>query len=304
MATEGFITIAYGKPEYIRMAKAVVMSYRLFKPTRPFTVITDADNRDELAKHFDTVVLLNPEYGNGVVQKLHLDLYTPYDTTVFIDSDCLFLKNPEIVWNCYAVGDFVMRGWRYLTGSTDYEAKEPYLFLRDVAETCRLEGISRIPHFNSGIMSWKKSAHAQKIFDDAREIYARRDRLGFTAFKNAPLADEPVFAIAMEKNDTELLPWDDVNGQETTIGMNDVFGLDLLSGETRFEKAGKTKSPGVIHFNSGGLNVDAYLRNICMLECRAAGLPLALARFKMRGYRVKQMFAHYVRRIAKRIQAA
>jgi rRNA processing protein Krr1/Pno1 len=34
MATEGFITIAYGKPEYIRMAKAMVMSCLFYKPKR------------------------------------------------------------------------------------------------------------------------------------------------------------------------------------------------------------------------------------------------------------------------------
>jgi hypothetical protein len=29
------------------------------------------------------------DYGSGVVQKLYLDRYSPFDETLFIDSDCL-----------------------------------------------------------------------------------------------------------------------------------------------------------------------------------------------------------------------
>jgi hypothetical protein len=43
-----------------------------------------------MKKYFDIILPLRAEYGKGVVQKLHLDLYTPFQSTLFVDSDCLF----------------------------------------------------------------------------------------------------------------------------------------------------------------------------------------------------------------------
>ncbi len=268
--SEGFITIAYGAKEYIRMARALALSYRRFSPSRPFAVVTDEGNIKNLSPYFDIVIPLKSEYGNGVVQKLHMDLYSPFENTVFIDSDCLFYKDPELVWQSYNQNDFTMRGWRYLTGHTEYEQKDPYLFLDDIAATLRKRNLTRFPHFNSGVMGFRKNS---PVFELSRGIYKDAADLGFKEFKNAPLADEPVFALAMEEAGVELYPWDNVNGQETAIAMGDRCGINVIEGQSKFVKNDIDVEPAIIHFNSGGLNVKSYFRDICRLEAEMLNLP-------------------------------
>ena len=101
---EGLLTIAYGRPKYIKMARALALSYRRFNPGRPFAVVTDEANAHTLRQYFDDVLIAKPEYGPGVVQKLHADLYSTFAMTLFVDSDCLFYKHPDELWDLYAHG--------------------------------------------------------------------------------------------------------------------------------------------------------------------------------------------------------
>ena len=109
------ITIAYGSEKYIKMARALALSYRRFHPTRQFAIITDELHQAEMSKYFDVVILFNPNYGHGVVQKLHVDLYSPFEETLLVDSDCLFYKSPENLWDLYKSESFSVRWWRYRT---------------------------------------------------------------------------------------------------------------------------------------------------------------------------------------------
>jgi hypothetical protein len=84
------------------MARALALSYRRQNPLRPFAIVTDDSNAKDLANYFDVVIPLNSAYGVGVVQKLNLDRYSPFDETLFVDSDCLFYKSPERIWRLYA----------------------------------------------------------------------------------------------------------------------------------------------------------------------------------------------------------
>jgi hypothetical protein len=46
----------------------------------------------------------------------------------------LFYKSPERIWRLYSGKDFSVRGWRYLTGRTEYEKKSPYEFVRNTPD--------------------------------------------------------------------------------------------------------------------------------------------------------------------------
>lgn len=98
--TAGLLTIAYGSQRYIRMARALALSYRRWKPSLPFCVVTDEANAEELSAYYDVVVTIDPS--QGVAQKLCVDRYSPFDETLFVDSDCVFYRDPAVVWNAYA----------------------------------------------------------------------------------------------------------------------------------------------------------------------------------------------------------
>ena len=89
--TVGFLTLAFGRPLYRDMAVALVRSARRLGTSLPFAVVTDhADAR--MRALFDTLIPYRGELGRGVEQKLHLDVYAPFDRTIFVDADCLFFR--------------------------------------------------------------------------------------------------------------------------------------------------------------------------------------------------------------------
>ena len=132
-----------------------------------------------------TYIIAKPEYGPGVVQKLHADLYSPFAKTLFVDSDCLFYKHPDELWDLYAHGAFSIRGWRYLTGGTDYEKRTPYEWVQDTSQFLKLNDISRLPHFNGGVFYFDQSDTAARLFGISRSLYERRTELGFVPFKGS-----------------------------------------------------------------------------------------------------------------------
>jgi hypothetical protein len=260
------MTIAYGPRKYVRMARALSLSYRRLNPTRPIAIVTDRDNAAEMANYFDHVILYNPAYGSGVVQKLHADLYSPYDETLFVDSDCVFYKSPDRLWDLYAGKPFSVRGWRYLTGSTAYERQNPYEWVRDTTEFLKRNSILRLPHFNSGVFFFTNEPLAAKLFAQARMVYAKRDALGFVRFKNAPIADEPAFAVAMELCGIDMDPWDADNGMQTAINMQSGHSINVLEGQARFRKSNVAADPVLVHYNVNAQYSFVYNLEVCRLE--------------------------------------
>jgi hypothetical protein len=247
------------------MAQALSLSYRRYKPGRPFAIVTDEANALAMTNYFDAVIIVKPEYGSGVVQKLHADLYSPYTRTLFVDSDCLFYKHPDELWNLYAHGAFSMRGWRYLTGGTDYERRTPYKWVQDTSQFLKLNHISRLAHFNSGVFFFDHSDIAGKVFSTSRSVYERRAELGFVPFKGAPINDEPAIAVAMEKCGIDIDPWDSIRGMETAVSMRRALAINVLRGESRFFKDNMERNPALIHFNVNAQDGLIYNRDVYRL---------------------------------------
>ncbi len=265
--TEGLLTIAYGPERYVRMARALSLSYRRYNPTRPLAVVTDETNSVGLQHFFDLVIPLRSEYGSGVVQKLHADRYSPFERTLFVDSDCLFYKTPQRLWDLYAHGDFSVRGWRYLTGESDYEKQRPYEWVEDTSAFLQRNNISRFAHFNSGVFYFTRSDATSEVFTIARSIYERRASLGFVPFKNGPMSDEPAFAVAMERTGIEMDPWDSGNGMETAMNIQSVSEMNVLNGSVRFRKLdGVERSPTLVHFNVDAQDGMRYAREMLRLK--------------------------------------
>jgi hypothetical protein len=263
---EGLLTIAYGSKKYVKMAQSLSRSYRRHDASRPIAIVTDEKNAPTMRRFFDIVIPYRPEYGAGVVQKLHADLYSPFEKTLFVDSDCLFYKSPSRLWDSYAQSDFTVRGWRYLTGKTEYEQERPYEWVENIPDFLRKNDIERVAHFNSGVFYFAKSELATRVFATARSVYERRSSLGFVPFKNAPIADEPAFAVAMETCGVPMYCWDTENGMETAIGIEQMLKMNVLAGKARFVKSGTVRNPALVHFNVGAQDGVTYAREMLRLR--------------------------------------
>jgi hypothetical protein len=208
-----------------------------------------------MADFYDVVVVIDLSYGKGVVQKLSIDRYSPFDQTLFIDSDCLFYKDPIQSWKAYATGDFVIKGRNYLGPGQRHEN------VKDLIALFEKTGITRMANFNSGMFYFRKGELADRLFARARALYERRTELGLKPFKNAPVADEPVISVAMEMCGIEMHQWDPTAGMETWMHMRDMRHVNVIKGQSTVTKHGKTLAPAVIHYHVGGQLSFAYQRD-------------------------------------------
>ena len=308
-APEGLLTLSYGGPKYLRMAQALSLSYRRHNPARPFAIITDQASAHTLRAYFDAVIIVKPEYGPGTMQKLYVDLYSPFVKTLFVDSDCLFYKHPDELWHLYAHGPFSVRGWRYLTGGTDYEKRTPYRWLQDTSQFLKQNGISRLAHFNGGVFYFDRSDTAKRLFTITRSLYERHAEFGFVPFKGAPISDEPAMAVAMEKCGINMDPWDSIHGMETAIGMRKSLAINVLKGESRFLKGKIERNPVLIHYNVDAQDGLVYTRDVCrllyetsrvrpLLFCWAVAITCIPSLYK----RVLRLAAEFLSRLRKELR--
>ena len=244
MTTRGFITIAYGASKYIKMGKSLARSIRLNSPDSKIAVVTDS-NDQELRSLFDHVVELNTDWPPGVAQKLYLDHYSPFDETIFIDSDCLVYKDLNQIWDYfYGLRDFGIKGYGYL------EADDGHYSIEDLSMCLGELKLSRMASFNSGVIYFNRNQQSLDVFSSAREVYEQRRKLTLKEFKNAPVNDEPIFALAMETNAIEILPWEKAVVMGTYSGdVKNKNDINVLKRRARYIKNNVILDPMIIHFH-------------------------------------------------------
>ncbi len=267
----GILTLACGARRYLAMAEALIRSIRLRDPDIPIAVVTDA--ADPALKRLRSlsalIVRADPALGRGVEQKLHLDSYSPFAETLFIDADCLVFRPLQPTWEKYREA----RGFGVISYGELREG-DTHPAIRDFPGFLKAAEIDSLPAFNGGIYYFDRSPAARKVFETARQLFERRNELGLEKFKNAAAADEPIFAVAMRLAGVAPLAWDGSATMGTVLDcFQTISGIDVLQGRSTFEKLGHIISPAVIHFNMNAQHSRYYLRECWRL--RLAGLPAA-----------------------------
>jgi len=257
-----------GPLRYHRMAAGLARSIRLHSPSTRLAVVTDSECFME-GRLFDVVVRADPSFGTGLAQKLHLDIYSPFEETIFIDSDCLVYGDVAAVWRLLGTDAGIgICGWGYEGPSGRHYAVHD---LATYLASCRIE---RLGLLNSGVFYFSRSRETEAVFSSARRIYAQRDTIGLLSPGARGVNDEPVLAAAMEQNGVSILPWD--NGRVMSTAIGDVKGLrriNVLTGASSFTKMGSRVEPLVIHFNVHMQRSYTYLRELWRLR-----LPRLLGR--------------------------
>ncbi len=253
MPQRGVLTLAFGKPVFLELAKALARSLRLHDPDVPRAVVTDSED-PELLNLFDIRVDHNPAYGSDVGQKLYLDLYSPFDETLFIDSDCLVVRKLDAFWTAFRGNDFGACGRRILHQGE----KDEFMDVDRVLTHFELSGL---PKFNGGIYYFKKNAGAAAVFKTARSLIDRASELGFRTFRGGGLADEALYSVAMALHKvplTDMAP----GGMWTPLNATGPLVIDTIHGECHFSKAGEPVKPEIMHFTS---MTDSF---VYLRECR------------------------------------
>jgi hypothetical protein len=264
----GVITLAYGPPRFVEQARSLAHSLQVHAPHLPRTLVTDSHN-PSIRKLFTQVIAYRPEFGSGVRQKVFLDHYSPYEETLFIDSDCLVLGKLDSFWAAFGGQIFGVPGYRYLKkGEVD-----PYL---DVDHALNTLNVSQLPKFNGGTYYFARSPQTTDFFNTARNFLDNFSSLRLSEFRRNGPADEAIYSLAMAAHDLPLTSMGP-GGMWTPCGYKGSLRLDALAGTCSFFKEGMMLSPEVVHFPGEYAYAYAYARERARLKSRVEGKSPAMS---------------------------
>ncbi|HEY2008390.1 MAG TPA: hypothetical protein VGH23_05340 [Rhizomicrobium sp.] len=191
---QGYLTVALDQDRYVDMAVNLARSLRHFDKTRPICLVyNDKVSLGPDAKGAFTHFVNMPvrEDYLGCMNKIRLDEASPFDETMYVDSDCLLVKGDiDRHWSRMSSGFFSMTGGKRQTGHWNS---------MDIAKTCEMFSIAYVVQMNSGVFYFKKGDEASRFFERLRELYNKhRDQLSnIHQGRKGQYADEPFFGVAM-----------------------------------------------------------------------------------------------------------
>ncbi len=197
--TKGFITIATGKEEYYQLAWNLLRSYRRFCPA-PLPCAILADRENEYTADFDEVILFPDGASNSYLDKLSLAEYASYDTTIFIDADCLAFGDLNVLFTHFQNADDFSCFGRVLP-LDDQTGWFAYENLGDMQER-----VSYVVGLHGGIYYMRRGEQAREVLETARQYIPDYPKFKFKGKFDTP-GDEPLVALSMAVNGCRPIPF-------------------------------------------------------------------------------------------------
>lgn len=217
---QGYLTLATGTPFYLDLAMNLVLSLKLNDPTRPVCVVTDRAMPipDGYRTFIDQIVYLENKPGfHGCLNKLRMNEVSPFEETMFVDSDCILLKNDmDRHWAKLQSPGFCSPGGKATSGRW-------YGF--DIAEVIKKLGIDYMRTLNSGVFYFRQGAETDHFFATALDLVENhKELLGSFHRNKLQLADEPFIGAALGKLHTPTVSYEPKEGsiQITTINASGI----------------------------------------------------------------------------------
>ncbi len=260
----GVLTVAFGPRRYKMQAIALAQSLQLHNPAWPRACVTDDLNDADLKKWFQILVPYRPEYGKGFYQKLYFDHYTPFQQTLYIDSDCLVVRDMQ----------FLVDRLRGNYGFTPLCVKATsgwwYMDVAKQIERMRMKDF--LPKFNGGVFWFEDTPEGHRVFRKARQMAAVDKRLNIFELGDW-FNDEPVYAVALGYLHAPVYLDYDRTGMNTPAEFTDPFELNILEGRCHFRYEGQIYNSSVAHFFGNYTSSYHYLREKYSLLLYYKGVP-------------------------------
>lgn len=201
MTTRGYLTLAENTPEtdYLRLAYGLALSIKATQSQNANVSVGVSPSMTIPKKYkevFDQVIIL-PWEDNAEGQSWKLENewkayhITPYDETVKLDSDMLFLDDISHWWDLLALKDF----W----ATTQVYTYRQHLVTSDYYR--KLFTSNELPNIYTAFMYFKKSELSHQIFEMAELIFQNSEKF-FYEFLDESRPKKPstdvVFALAIK----------------------------------------------------------------------------------------------------------
>ena len=204
----GIIIIATGHPGYGTLAYNLAVSIKAVEPIQ-IAVIYDTPGIKYLDKKkqsiFDFMIELPADFRSGFGTKLHLDQLTPFEKTLCLDADMLWLgKKPSALFAELEGVQFTA-----ITEGSSENINNKYYFWADYDEIKSAYKVDKVWQIRSEVMYFEKGT---KVFSKARELNPEKklktirmfgenipDELYFNIATAILIIDMPVFLVYIER---------------------------------------------------------------------------------------------------------
>ena len=191
--SQGYITLATGPRQYLEMAINLLLSLKHNDPKREVCLVIDEGSKlpPEYQNLVQNVAYLTPKEGfHGCLNKLRLHELSPFDETMFVDADCLLVKNDmDRHWEKFKCDGFNIAGGKVTHG---------HWYNFNVENVIRALGIPYMVKMNSGVFYFRKGDLTNQFFETTHQLVSKHHKTLGTFHRNKlQLADEPFIGAAM-----------------------------------------------------------------------------------------------------------
>ena len=230
----GILTLA--TPNDYLKAIGLALSVRVSNPGVQIAVACSARVRPMVEAYFDHVV--EEKAGlRGFVHKVYLDHYSPFEETMFFDSDVLVFK-PVMPY---------VEAWRQqpYTAAGRYESQGKSAFGMDRPEMLRQLGKERMAVIDGAGHAFFRKPDCARIFEAARDVTARHAQI----MGGIPYADEDVMDYVMTMFDLPPMPRTDFFSRHASAKPG-TLRMDASKGvcEFVFRDTGQVMHACMMHF--------------------------------------------------------
>ncbi len=245
MGLQGYQILASGDGRYLDLARDCARSLHYWDSRRPVQLVTDLEHRltKSDAPLFDVVTPFSPREGyTGPLTKLQMLEHAAFESTMFVDADCLLLKSDIDHWWEQGQG-----GPGVAIAGTKRGRGEWYGM--SIEAMCELASVESLVQMNSGAVYFRKNSIAEMFFDTAHSLFADLGNFTQHTHRASGPPDEPFLAIAMARCGIEPVSVFDAAGSAWMLSTVRSFEhkLDAFDGNPRLTKD-RELSPTICHF--------------------------------------------------------
>lgn len=219
LASAGYVYTTYGHPKYLKHAVASVVSLRRYDKERPVALVCEEKHKKILEEHdlseiFDVIHVMAADRASIVGFKHNIQDYMFFEKNIFLDSDIIWCKNPDLLWKSFKPYPFTITGTQVsdnFFGGPKNIGILGDIILRRRQRTLNHFGLTYLSRVQTGIIYAEDYNLTKKVCELAQKMLERKDE---THFRSRTLEQgrseescEWSMAMAMSKLDLPVFPW-------------------------------------------------------------------------------------------------
>lgn len=224
---QGILLLALGHPYYGRMAYNLAMSIKACDPQTHITLVYTEKSISHISYRnmnlFDNKLLID-ENEKPFAVKLKLNELTPYERTIYLDVDTLWInkESPSVLFDNLKGIEFtgITEGVHDYTDATKCDHSKYYYFWADLEEIKTKFSVSnKIYQWRSEFIFFEKNEKTDSMFYEMQEVYKESETMSSIKKFANHIPDELAINIVTSANNIEPHKykwqptyWDRLNG--------------------------------------------------------------------------------------------